>query len=133
MHITFEKKGVGWDSAGGTVTHNLTIFYRIGVLSDLYISYTFVSFSSKVSFWRIGTVLPNHRRFSLSALISLLQEPAGKTKAEVYIVRCDTSNFKTISASGARCMLKQVSLHFKYSQYLYYPALLPAESTHKIS
>ena len=47
------KKGVGWDSAGGTVTHNLTIFYRIGVLFDLDIGYTFVSFSSEVSFWRI--------------------------------------------------------------------------------
>ena len=45
---------LGWDSAGGTVTHNLKLFYRIGILLDLEMGYAFVSFSSEVSFWRAG-------------------------------------------------------------------------------
>lgn len=45
---------LGWDSAGGTVTHNLTLFYRIGILFDMEIDYAFVRFSSEVSFWGAG-------------------------------------------------------------------------------
>lgn len=50
---------LGWDSAGGTVTHNLTMVFclflnKIGALFDLHVNYAFVSFSSEVPFWRTG-------------------------------------------------------------------------------
>lgn len=40
---------LGWDSAGGTVTHNLTLL-QDSVLFDLDMGYAFVNFSSAVSF-----------------------------------------------------------------------------------
>ena len=68
------RKVLGWDSAGGTVTHNLTLFYRIGILFDLEMGYAFVSFASEVSFWssgkREGQVFQSVGG-SLSILISL--------------------------------------------------------------
>lgn len=100
------RKVLGWDSAGGTVTHNFTLFYRIDILLDLEMGYAFVKFFQCNFFLESRkerrTALPKHRRFS--TLISLTEVSSCHRSWGVHWKHWET--FKTLRVLGTRCIFK---------------------------